>query len=102
MRDLKDIYYSESKGYNNFPFPATVANEPHAILTFLLPAQGILEENNFEDLVMWSVAPEYNTQVVLESIIVNALVMDLPDWTREEDELDFSKKTFCTVAPSVP
>lgn len=52
MRDLKDIYYSESKGYNNFPFPATVANEPHAILTFLLPAQGILEENNFEDLVM--------------------------------------------------
>lgn len=40
------------------PIPAITESEPFAILTFLLPAQRLYDENNLEQPVMWLVAPE--------------------------------------------
>lgn len=40
------------------PFPTMAEKDPFAIFIFCFLAQGPYKENNLEDLVIWSVAPE--------------------------------------------
>ena len=40
------------------PFLAMAKRDPSTIFIFWFPVQGLHAENNLEDLVIWSVAPE--------------------------------------------
>ena len=41
------------------PFLAMAEKDPFAIFIFCFLAQGPYKENNLEDLVIWSIAPEF-------------------------------------------
>ena len=55
---MKDIMQSNGRRNNKKPFQAMVEKDPYAIFIFRFHAQGLYEENNLEDLVIWSVASE--------------------------------------------
>lgn len=72
------------------PVPAIAKKEPSAILIFLLPTQGVQEENKLEQPVMLSVVPEsiIQEEKELQSTLQRAAFKELPDRAKEQEKLE--------------